>query len=172
MIARRALVSVGIAAGALGLGAGAAAAVDGITQGDAGDVEVTTTTTDATTTTSEATTTTTTPANGAAPPVAESPSTGGEPESDGAPFGLCNAFSGRSQPGNSQAWQRLNEAAGGDIEGYCAEVLAEHRADKGADDDDAEDPGSKDGHQKKAGGEQKGHKGKGGGDTDSDEPED
>ena len=59
-----------------------------------------------------------------------------------AAFGLCRAFSGRAgQPGNSQAWARLNEAAGGDIAGWCAAVLADKELQRGhhdgVDDDDA-----------------------------------
>jgi hypothetical protein len=139
---RRAVVTVGIAIGAIGLGAAAAAAADGPDQTPVISDQSTTTTTDApSTTTTEASTTTTTEPNTttteattttteatttttAVPVTPAAPSGVDAPEA----FGLCTAFSGRSQPGRSQGWQRLQDLAGGDVGAYCQQVLATHRA--------------------------------------------
>lgn len=154
---RKILVTVGIAVGAVGLGAVASAAVDNISS-DEGDnpststTEATTTTfapatTDEPATTAAPTTTvdetaptspdTTLPDSDVTEPVDELPgpdaAPDGEEGADGPPdaalFGQCTAFSGRAQPGDSEAWQRLHERADGDIDGFCEGVLGE-RADR------------------------------------------
>jgi hypothetical protein len=61
------------------------------------------------------------------PPVTEAPVV--EADRPANLHGQCTAFAGRAQPGNSRAWERLNELAGGDIDGFCAEVLGAPRSD-------------------------------------------
>ena len=103
----------------------------------------------------ETTTTEAPPTTGEAPPTSEDTTTTAEPTSTSAPttelptttvaapepseanlYGQCTAFAGRGQPGNSRAWERLQERAGGDIEGFCAQVFAQ----RGGEDDSAEEP--------------------------------
>ena len=147
MSSKKAIVSIGLVIGALGLAATASAL--GAAE-DPGVVEPTTTvegpttsqipTTAAPTDTSEPTTTTIEePVTTEAPVTAQPPPTTVAPEVASNAFGQCTAFSGRTQPGNSQAWQRLYDTAGGDIEGYCAEILA-GRGDDLASDDPVEQP--------------------------------
>ena len=141
MSSKKAVVSIGLVIGALGLAATASAL--GAAE-DPGAGEPTTTvegpttsqvpTTAGPTDTSEPTTTTTTttieePVTTEAPVTTLPPPTTVAPEAASNAFGQCTAFSGRTQPGNSQAWQRLYDTAGGDIEGYCAEILAAHGDD-------------------------------------------
>lgn len=100
------------------------------TTGEATPTSEDTTTTEATTTTAEPTTT--------SAPTTELPTTTvAAPEpSEANLYGQCTAFAGRGQPGNSRAWERLQERAGGDIEGFCAQVFAQ----RGGEDDSAEEP--------------------------------
>ena len=149
MSSKKAIVSIGLVIGALGLAATASAL--GAAE-DPGIVEPTTTvegpatsqvsTTVEPTDKSEPTTTEPTteptatieePVTTEAPVTALPPPTTGAPEASVNAFGQCTAFSGRSQPGNSQAWQRLYDTAGGDIEGYCADILAAHGDDPASD---------------------------------------
>lgn len=151
---RKVLASVGVLVGAIAVGTVAAAAVDG-DPGDPGDD--TTTTTEETvvtsstvdSTTPEESSTTTTTDTTAPEPELRSPSAtpGSVPDEPGAgdsfvagAHGLCTAFSGRPQPGNSQGWQRLQDAAGGDVEGYCAQVFAAKEAQRGSE-PEVEEPG-------------------------------
>lgn len=90
-------------------------------------------------TTTEAPTTTEEPTTTAAPTTEAPATTVAPPEAAEANlYGQCTAFSGREQPGNSQAWLRLQERAGGDIEGFCAEVFAQRGGDDTASDDDGD----------------------------------
>lgn len=146
MNSKKALVSIGLVIGALGVAATASALG---AEEDPGVGEPTTTvegpttsqvpTTDEPTDTSDPTTTTEPTTTIEAPVTTEAPVTSMPPPTTVAPavaanaFGQCTAFSGRSQPGNSQAWQRLHDTAGGDIEEYCADILA------GSDDAPARD---------------------------------
>ncbi len=152
---RKILVTLGITVGAVGLGAAVSAAVDGSgaeTDGPTTTTSTSTTTTTTTTTTSVPTTTIELP-DGTDPdptspdetvpgsdvpetpddvPAPESSADDGEESTDaGGPpdaalFGQCTAFAGRPQPGDSEAWQRLYERAGGDIEGFCAPIVGDH----------------------------------------------
>ena len=153
VITRKALVTIGMTIGAVAVGGAASAAVGHLSGPDA-TVEATTvptstttaesTTTDASTSTSTAETTSTTMATTTTTAPATTTTTAAE-----APFGLCNAFSGRPQPGNSRAWQRLDEQAGGDIEKFCHDALARHHDDQTNDSVDGSDgsdgPDSEDG---------------------------
>jgi hypothetical protein len=155
---RRAVATVGIAIGAIGMGAVAAAAADGANpplvpadQSTSSTIVAPTSTTEATTTSTEVTTTTeatTTTTTGVTTTTEATTTTTAVPTSPGAPsgatapeaFGLCTAFAGRSQPGNSQGWQRLQDLAGGDVQAYCQQVEATHHSDQG--DHESEDGGS------------------------------
>jgi len=141
---RNATIVAAVLAASVLVGGIAAASTDGAESPDpttTTTIDETTTTLDETTTTVEEPTTTTTaePATTTteAPPTTEVPEptttvpAGHErgPDPNGpAKHGLCRAFAGRDgQPGSSQAYARLYEAAGGDIDGFCADVLAGDR---------------------------------------------
>ncbi len=151
---RKILVSLCIGVGAVGLGAAASAAVDGI-----GDEPTTTTSTivaggeTTTTTVAPVTEPPTTEAPTTVPPVTEPPATEApttvppvtEPpvaqvDQPANLYGQCTAFAGRAQPGNSRAWERLDELAGGDIDGLCAEVLGAPRPDDGDETPEGTEP--------------------------------
>jgi hypothetical protein len=70
---------------------------------------------------------------------------GGRPAPEA--FGLCTAFAGRPQPGNSQGWQRLQDLAGGDVQAYCQQVAATHHSghSDGSEQSDQSDHGAEDG---------------------------
>jgi hypothetical protein len=137
---RKVLVALGVMIGAVGIGAAASAAVDHSADDDTVTGSSSTTTTHAAPTTetapdSSSTTTTQAAPTTEAPAATEGPLEGTDEQSaEGPPeaalFGQCTAFSGRSQPGNSQAYQRLEARAGGDIAGFCAEILGAPRGDE------------------------------------------
>lgn len=178
----RQLVIVGVVGvGALTAGTAAAAIGDGSDEPVIVETATTTTLEGTTTTLEEETTTTTSSTTAETTTTVEPPTTvlqpAPEPTEDAehqrgpdpfgpAKHGLCRAFSGRSgQPGNSQAYANLFEAAGGDIEAFCADVLSSQSSDE---DDDAPDDDAAEGrpeHPGKGHGRGKGHgkgaKGKG-----------
>ena len=136
MSSKKAVVSIGLVIGALGIAATASALV-----GAAEDPVVESPTTTVEETTTSEVPTTAEPASTSVPTTSiGEPTTTEVPTTTAAPtpavpvvaanaFGQCTAFAGRPQPGNSQAWQRLYDTAGGDIESYCAGVIAAHDDD-------------------------------------------
>ncbi|MGI9578547.1 MAG: hypothetical protein ACR2OH_10135 [Microthrixaceae bacterium] len=157
---RKALATLGVLLGTTVVGAAAAAAVDGGTDGST--EESTTSTEGGSSTTSapaEDTSTTTVtdstlpdptvPDSSAPDSTTSSSTTTSAPDDPGSEYplvgaeayGLCNAFAARAQPGNSQGWQRLQDAAGGDVDAYCAEVFAVKQAERNSGPDtEAEEP--------------------------------
>lgn len=143
----KALASLGVVA-VMVVGGVTVAAVEGSDDPTVAD-ETTTTeapttteepTTTGETTTTEAPTTTEEPTTTAAPTTEAPTTTVAPPEAAEANlYGQCTAFSGRQQPGNSQAWLRLQERAGGDIEGFCAEVFAQRAGGEAASDGEGAD---------------------------------
>lgn len=141
----KALSSLGVVA-VMVVGGVAVAAVEAPADPEVA-VDTTTTeappTSDEPTTTSDDTTTTEVPSTTSAPTTTAEPTTTAPTTTVAAPepsevnlHGQCTAFAGREQPGSSQAWLRLQERAGGDIDGFCAQVFAQG----GGEDDGAEEP--------------------------------
>ena len=152
---RKVLASVGVLVGAIAVGTVAAAAVDGgsgtpedDTSTTAEESVVTSSTVDSTTPEESSTTTTSTDTTAPEPELGSPTATPGSVQVEpgaGDSFvagahGLCTAFSGRPQPGNSQGWQRLQDAAGDDVEGYCAKVFAAKEAQRDSE-PEVEEPG-------------------------------